>query len=346
MVDINECIGTEILLSGFGDEASKKQLVKDPDDFIKTMMELQIPGLTHRFVDGGDEANITNSRVARWVQEIAQKTREKYGRQIFCSGTAVGKSKLLDYDDANKKAKFMPEAEMLDHAKRVSENTAHLGAPLARGFTFYNEAGKDFTHSDFQMALDYTGKVAEIFKANHQLYGIENEAGLAVHDANSMIRFITALRQSGLENVVGILDLGNFNALGLDPVAEALKVIEHEPILIVGFHAKANSMRVAGGVTAAQEHLVENYVPIGQDTNGTNYHGFLEPFADKLPAINEYIAGLRGQGYPLLGTLGDLEPHVKGAGQFGGYSGPDGMEEARDGLLGGYRMFGISCVRG
>ena len=42
------------------------------------------------------------------------------------------------------------------------------------------------------------------------------------------------------------------------------------------------------------------------------------------------VSGLRRRGVP--GVFLDLEPHLKGGGQFGGFSGPDGMGVALRGL--------------
>ena len=46
----------------------------------------------------------------------------------------------------------------------------------------------------------------------------------------------------------------------------------------------------------------------------------MRDFAGILPSLTEK---LQNRGIP--GVFLDLEPHVKGGGQFGGYSGPDGL---------------------
>jgi len=50
------------------------------------------------------------------------------------------------------------------------------------------------------------------------------------------------------------------------------------------------------------------------------YEAVLGDFAQLLPAVERK---LRRRGIP--GVFLDLEPHLKGGGQFGGFSGPDGM---------------------
>ena len=53
----------------------------------------------------------------------------------------------------------------------------------------------------------------------------------------------------------------------------------------------------------------------------------LREFGQVIPKLE---AKLRRRGIP--GVFLDLEPHVKGGGQFGGFSGPDGMGVALRGL--------------
>ena len=53
----------------------------------------------------------------------------------------------------------------------------------------------------------------------------------------------------------------------------------------------------------------------------------LRDFRDFIPTIEKR---LKKRGVP--GVFLDLEPHVKGGGQFGGFSGPDGMGVALRGL--------------
>ncbi len=66
------------------------------------------------------------------------------------------------------------------------------------------------------------------------------------------------------------------------------------------------------------EKALKNFVPAG---TGDGFHEvFLRDFIDTLPKLERK---LRRRGIP--GVILDLEPHLKGGGQFGGFSGPDGM---------------------
>jgi sugar phosphate isomerase/epimerase len=53
-------------------------------------------------------------------------------------------------------------------------------------------------------------------------------------------------------------------------------------------------------------------------------------FRDLMTNYPELVERLRARGIP--GLFVDLEPHVKGGGQFGGFSGPDGFGVALRGL--------------
>ena len=66
------------------------------------------------------------------------------------------------------------------------------------------------------------------------------------------------------------------------------------------------------------EDKMKNFVPA--DLGDSGHERILRDFSAMIPALEEK---LKSRGIP--GVFLDLEPHLKGGGQFGGYSGPDGM---------------------
>ncbi|MDZ7620065.1 MAG: sugar phosphate isomerase/epimerase, partial [Patescibacteria group bacterium] len=66
------------------------------------------------------------------------------------------------------------------------------------------------------------------------------------------------------------------------------------------------------------EEMLKNFVPADQGDSA--HEAILRDFARVIPALERK---LRRRGIP--GVFLDMEPHVKGGGQFGGFSGPDGM---------------------
>jgi hypothetical protein len=66
------------------------------------------------------------------------------------------------------------------------------------------------------------------------------------------------------------------------------------------------------------EDMLKNFVPA--DEGDCGHEMVLRDLRAILPALHER---LHRRGIP--GVFLDLEPHLKGGGQFGGFSGPDGM---------------------
>ena len=62
-------------------------------------------------------------------------------------------------------------------------------------------------------------------------------------------------------------------------------------------------------------------------------------FQDLVSFLPELDARMKKRGAP--GVFIDLEPHVKGGGQFGGFSGPDGFGVALRGLC---RVLDKTCI--
>jgi sugar phosphate isomerase/epimerase len=76
---------------------------------------------------------------------------------------------------------------------------------------------------------------------------------------------------------------------------------------------------------AVDEERLKNFVP--PDRGDSGHEAILRDFREHLPALERKLKRL---GVP--GVFLDLEPHLKGGGQFGGFSGPDGMGVALAGL--------------
>jgi len=72
------------------------------------------------------------------------------------------------------------------------------------------------------------------------------------------------------------------------------------------------------GGTHVDEESLKSFVPVDQGDSG--HERILEDFARILPEVEQRMIK---RGVP--GVFLDLEPHLKGGGQFGGFSGPDGF---------------------
>jgi hypothetical protein len=71
--------------------------------------------------------------------------------------------------------------------------------------------------------------------------------------------------------------------------------------------------------------MLKHFVPAHLGASG--HERILRDFADTIPQLEQKLTK---RGIP--GVIVDMEPHVKGGGQFGGFSGPDGMGVAIRGL--------------
>jgi hypothetical protein len=73
------------------------------------------------------------------------------------------------------------------------------------------------------------------------------------------------------------------------------------------------------------EEALRYFVPANE--GGSGHESILRDLREFLPELSQRMAGRGVEGVYL-----DLEPHLKGGGQFGGFSGPDGMGVALRGL--------------
>ena len=80
-----------------------------------------------------------------------------------------------------------------------------------------------------------------------------------------------------------------------------------------------------GRIEHVDEASLSNFVPA--DVGDSGHEAILREFRDFLPELHQRMTN-RGA----AGVFSDLEPHVKGGGQFGGFSGPDGFGVALRGL--------------
>jgi hypothetical protein len=67
-----------------------------------------------------------------------------------------------------------------------------------------------------------------------------------------------------------------------------------------------------------EEDKLKHFVPVELGDSG--HERILRDFAEVIPQLAQK---LEKRGIP--GVILDMEPHLKGGGQFGGFSGPDGM---------------------
>ena len=81
---------------------------------------------------------------------------------------------------------------------------------------------------------------------------------------------------------------------------------------------RMNSAGLKTEVNYVDEEALDQFVPC--DRGSTGHADIFRELAIYLPEIKKRLEAREIPGFFL-----DLEPHLRGGGQFGGYSGPDGM---------------------
>ena len=306
-----------VLLSGFGDEAA---IDKTADQQLSAFAALGLHYYSLRFIDVGNGVKNVMKLTKTEIKRL-QKLHAAYGMQVATIGSPIGKVKLQDVDDGTHNA-FVPFKKYLaNDVARACEMAHAFETKLVRGFSFYHPRGSDpWAHLD--QAVDQLGQIAEKCADAGCVFGLEVEANLVGQDGKLLGEIHKQVSQDAL---VLVFDAGNLISLGMttDDV-----FVEYEAMKkgIGWIHIKDyRNPRGATRQTHVDEEALKNFVPAHLGHGG--HERILRDFRKTIPKLERRLAKL---GVP--GVFLDLEPHVKGGGQFGGFSGPDGLGVALRGL--------------
>jgi len=302
-----------VYLSGFADEAANQKLALQQ---FCAFAALGMEYFTLRFIDLGngiknvmllDESELTKLR----------ELQHEYGLSISSIGSPIGKVKLLDIDDGTSN-RYVPFAEYLEKdVRRACDIANKLDTKLIRGFSFYHPKGED-PHKYIAQAADQLGSVAELVDREGLTFGLEVEANLIGQTGKLLRSLYDAVDHPAM---LLIFDGANLVCQGMN-TQEVYEEYEAMKPGIGWLHikdyrtptAKAN----AGGGTHVDEDSLKSFVPVDQGDSG--HERILTDFQSILPQVQERMLKRGAHGVFL-----DLEPHLKGGGQFGGFSGPDGF---------------------
>jgi len=306
-----------VILSGFADEsANQKTAVQQFCAFAA--MGLQYYSL--RFIDVGEGIKNVMKLTKKEIQDI-RHLEDEYGLNVSSIGSPIGKVKLVDKEDGTKNA-FIPFKKYLaEDVKKVCELAHAFETKLIRGFSFYHPKGED-PKAYIPQVVDQLGKIAEACHRSDLTFGLEIEANL-VGQTGELLAEIQ--RQVKHPAMMLIFDAANILCQGyttLDVYNQYLAMRPYIGWMHIKDYRHPSPPKRVGHV---DEEAIKNFVPadIGQSANEL----ILRDFRDLVPALTKKLAK---RGIP--GVFLDLEPHVKGGGQFGGFSGPDGMGVALRGL--------------
>lgn len=299
-----------VILSGFADEAAnQKTAVQQFAAFAA--MGLQFYSI--RFIDVGEGVKNVMKLTLKEIQQI-RHLEDEYGLNVASIGSPIGKVKLVEVDDGTTNA-YVPFKKYLEkEVKRACELAHAFETKLIRGFSFYpprNAGPQEY----LPQAVDQLGQIVETCHRSDLTFGLEIEANLVGQTGQLMAEIHRQVNHPALEL---IFDAANILCQGYTTTEVFAQYLAMKPA-IGWMHVKdyrhPQPPTKAGHI---DEDALRNFVPV--DRGQSAYELILRDFRAELPALHQR---LHRRGIP--GVFLDLEPHLKGGGQFGGFSGPDGM---------------------
>jgi len=319
-----------VILSAFLDEGVP---VEDCKDLTQQLLVGQALGLkywTPRFIfneAAGENANICtlSDEQVRSVSDASAAA----GFSIGCIGTAVGKVKLEDVDDGNRAPYKTHEQHMAD-LKRAIEVAGICGAKFLRAFSLYPPRGAN-PEDHYARALDRLGPMTELCAAAGVVYLMEPEPNLIGYCSEMMLRLC---RDIGNDYLLINPDAANMHVQGCDAFAEYLAVAEAGKLGLM--HIKDYTEECPSAI-AVDEEALRHFGSV--DVGIAGHDRIFRDLAQRLPEVHAQLVALGADGLIL-----DVEGHMKGGGQFGGWSGPDGLGVAVRALTGLLGECGVPCV--
>jgi len=326
-----------ILLSGFADEAANDKTL---DQQFSAFAALGMRYFSIRFVDAGHGIKNVMALDDAELATVKQKINE-YGLSVSSLGSPLGKVKLLDVDDGTTTPYRAFDDYLATEVPRACELTNELGAKLIRGFSFYHPRGSNI-EDHFSQAVDQIGKIVDVCDSHGLTYGLEVEANLVGQTGDYLARINEQVNHDAM---LLIFDGGNLVTMGLSTEEVYQQYLAMKPGL-GWIHIKDFANPNPGTrVEHVDEEALKHFVPADIGDSGHE-----KIFQDLVTFLPELEGRMKKRGAP--GVFLDLEPHVKGGGQFGGFSGPDGFGVALRGLCRvldqtgiGYQLRGFEDVQ-
>jgi sugar phosphate isomerase/epimerase len=306
-----------VLLSGFADEAANHKTAVEQ---FAAFAALGLQYYSIRFIDVGSGIKNVMHLGGGEIQKI-RRLQVEYGLKVSSIGSPIGKVKLKDVDDGTKNV-YVPFKKYLNReVKKACRLAEAFEAKLIRGFSFYHPKGSD-PRDYISQTADQLGQIAEACGRADLIFGLEVEANL-VGSTGPLLAEI--YRQVGHPAMALVFDAGNIITQGYSAAEVYEQYLAMKPGLGWMHIKDYRHRRAVKKAVHVDEAALAHFVPA--DIGQSGHEKILRDFAGMLPALEKK---LRRRGAP--GVFLDLEPHVKGGGQFGGTSGPDGMGVALRGL--------------
>jgi sugar phosphate isomerase/epimerase len=300
----------QVTLSGFADEAANQKTAVQQ---FAAFAALGLQYYSLRFIDAGEGIKNVMKLGKSEIQTI-RHLEDEYGLNVASIGSPIGKVKLIDVEDGTSNA-YVPFKKYLEKEVKHACDVAHaFETKLIRGFSFYHPKGTD-ARQHVPQVVDQLGQISEACLRSDLTYGVELEANLVGQNGEILAEIH---RQVNNPALVLVFDAGNLACQGFSPA----EVLEQFRLMRPGLgwmHVKDyRHPEPAKRQSHVDEDTLKHFVPA--DLGDSGHEAIFKELRGLLPKLDPT---LRRRGIP--GVFLDLEPHVKAGGQYGGFSGPDGM---------------------
>jgi len=309
----------QVLISAFADEAANSKTAVEQ---FAALSGIGLKYYSPRFIDvlqTGHVKHVVELNTAEYKRLRA--LHDEYGMHVTSVGSRVGKVKLFDFKDDSHNV-YVPFKKYLKTEVAATIRAAgELGTKLIRGFSFYHPLG-EAPEPYIDQAAEQIGTIVDLCAKRGLVYGLEIEPNLVGQSGSTLAALARKVKRS---NMVVIYDGGNVAAQNKNPVQcyqEYLEMKKHIGWMHIKDYAIDRSLDWTGVV---DEERLKNFVPANVGDAG--HELVLRDFRGEIPRLEKKMKKL---GVP--GVFLETEPHLKGGGQFGGFSGPDGMGVAVRGL--------------
>jgi sugar phosphate isomerase/epimerase len=267
----------------------------------------------------------TSKNVLKWEpKEVAEAKRllSGFGLSVAEFGSPIGKVKLRDKDDGTKN-RFVPFTEYLVEVEQALNLAQEFGAKRFRCFSFYPPADEP-PENHLSQAAEQLAAIVERCPQRGLVGGNEVEANLVGRNGALCAELAKRVNSPYFRNV---FDAGNLTVQNM-PAEVVLGHFQTMVQTLGWMHVK--DYRIDPALTwkgVVDEERLANFVPC---TRGDSGHPAI------LMRLGAHLDALSASLHPLGVTDGfllTLEPHLKKGGQFGGFSGADGMGVALRELL-------------
>ena len=308
----------QVLISGFADEGPAD---KKAESQLTMLAALGLSYYSLRFVDAGQGTKNVMKLTQREIARL-RKLHGEFGVQVSSIGSPIGKVKLLDIDDGSANAYIPFDKYLKNDVQRAVDLAGEFETRLIRGFSFYHPRGED--PGDYvEEAADRLVKIAEVCRRGGAIFGLEVEANLIGQNGRLLQKLNKLVDHPNLCLIFDGGNLSSQNFTSVQTVAEYRAMKAGIGWMHIKDYKIDPKLTWQGHV---DEERLKNFVPADQGDSG--HEEILRDFRARIPALARQ---LKKQGVP--GVFLDLEPHLKGGGQFGGFSGVDGFGVALRALL-------------